>query len=116
MAVLTKTDGRQLIARQELLDQLAPDRNRLYVDLMRSINHEVTPMFRMIASVPADRTITVTAGPKTNSYTSREETGSFLEGTLYSFVGGTIEFPSVDGGTFTYSPEARVRVVLACSY
>lgn len=91
---------------------MAPDTNRLYVDLMRSINHEVTPMFRMIASAPADYTVTVTAGPKANPYTSRKETGSFLQGTLYSFTGGTIVFPAISGGNIVLTPGTDIPLVL----
>ena len=97
------TDNRQVVNRS-ILQQLFPWVGSQTLDvLMASVNSELTYPFGVDAtSTPS---LTVNIGPSliSNSESNRKHSAQFIGGTLPSFSGGTVVFPSASGGNITTS-------------
>ena len=118
-----KTDGRQISIR-EFLDQISnpttfqgadavsgKKANESELDnLLRSINGELQPPFRLISSDPADLILNVNANIITNSETGRSKTNQPIAGIFLDFTGETATFPATGAGSITPSAGSSVSL------
>jgi hypothetical protein len=108
----TKVGSRQIIHRAEL-DQLIVGVNQELDNLLESINDELTPPLRMDASLVPDLTVTVGPGIVSNSENGRQKSLPPIGTSVPPFIGGTIIFPSVSGGTITVSPGSNIGLAVS---
>lgn len=72
--------------------------------VIASINAELTPPGRLIASAPASLIVNIGSGTVTNPQTGRILSLPPINNLVPTFTGGTITFPSAHNGTITVSP------------
>lgn len=83
---------------------------------LASINSEVTVPGRLIAQTTPSLVVNVGTGDMSNPNTSKHRILAPITGTVVSFAGGTITFPSAPtGGTITVSPGVNNTIVIGAN-
>lgn len=107
----TKLDVRQSQIRT-LLDQIG-FATPIGLDAgLASINSELTPLCRLIASQPNSLVLNIGAGNVVNPITGRTRRLPAINTIYVNFTGGTVTFPSTSGGSITPSSGSPVALVV----
>lgn len=114
----TRSDARQIISR-DFLDQVlatAPGpTGKELDDVLRSINEELTPPFRMMPSNPNDLVITVENINVINPETSRNRTIPPINNLLPTFTSATVTLGGTGAGNATPSVGSALALGMSAS-
>lgn len=112
MPDLTKLNATQIVYRG-ILQQILPYLSDQQLDvLLSSIDQSITPPLNVDATNTPSLIVNVGPAIVSNSESNRNKSIPFINNVIPTFNGGTITFPTSDGGNIVCSPGSSVALTL----